>query len=52
MILRCIWRRDPVVRPGGWILAMKDENAEGQSRAIRYAIVGVALVCFKAFAAP
>lgn len=35
-----------------WILAMKDENAEGQSRAIRYAIVGVALVCFKAFAGP
>lgn len=35
-----------------WILAMKDENAEGQSRAIRYAIVGVALVCFKTFAGP
>lgn len=35
-----------------WIMAMKDENAEGQSRAIRYAVVGIALVCFKAFASP
>lgn len=35
-----------------WILAMKDENAEGQSRAIRYAVVGIALVCFKTFASP
>ena len=35
-----------------WIMAMKDENAEGQSRAIRYAVVGVALVCFKTFAQP
>lgn len=35
-----------------WILAMKDENAEGQSRAIRTAIVGITLVCFKAIGAP
>lgn len=35
-----------------WILAMKDENAEGQSRAIRTAIVGAALVCFRTIGAP
>lgn len=35
-----------------WILAMKDENAEGQSRAIRTAIVGIALVCFRTIGAP
>lgn len=35
-----------------WILAMKDENAEGQSRAIRYAVVGVALIGFKLLVKP
>lgn len=35
-----------------WILAMKDENAEGQSRAIRYAVVGVALIAFKTLVGP
>lgn len=35
-----------------WISSMMDENPEGQSRAIKTAIVGVALICFKAFAGP
>ena len=35
-----------------WILAMKDENAEGQSRAIRNAVVGIALVTFGTLADP
>lgn len=35
-----------------WIMAMKDENPEGQSRAIRYAIVGITLVCIKVIAKP
>lgn len=35
-----------------WILAMKDENADGQSRAIRNAVVGIALVTFGTIAGP
>lgn len=35
-----------------WIMAQKDENADGQSRAIKFVVVGIALVCFKAFAEP
>lgn len=35
-----------------WFMAMQDENPEGQSRAIKQAVVGVALICFKAFVGP
>ena len=35
-----------------WVMANKDENADGQSRAIKFCIVGVALVCFKALVGP
>ena len=35
-----------------WIMAQKDENADGQSRAIKFVVVGITLVCFKAFAQP
>lgn len=35
-----------------WIMAQKDENADGQSRAVKFVIVGIVLVCFKAFADP
>jgi len=35
-----------------WILAMKDENADGQTRAIKYVVVGVALIAVKSFATP
>ena len=35
-----------------WFMAMQDENPEGQSRAIKQAVVGVALICFKTFVAP
>ncbi len=35
-----------------WIMAMKDENAEGQSRAIRFVIVGIALVAAKSLIDP
>lgn len=30
-----------------WLLAMKDDNADGQSRAIRFVVVGIALVASK-----
>lgn len=30
-----------------WLLAMKDDNADGQSRAIRFVVVGIALVAAK-----
>ena len=35
-----------------WFMAMQDENPEGQSRAIKQAVVGVALICFKTFVGP
>lgn len=35
-----------------WIMAQKDENADGQSRAIKFVIVGIALVALKTLLNP
>ncbi len=35
-----------------WILSQKDENADGQSRAIKFIVCGVALVALKTLVAP
>lgn len=35
-----------------WILAMKDDNADGQSRAIRFLVVGIALTLLGTIAGP
>lgn len=40
------------VSVANWIVAMKDENADGQSRAIRFIVVGIVLVCLKSVLAP
>ena len=35
-----------------WIMAQKDENADGQSRAIKFCVVGIALVALKTLVTP
>lgn len=35
-----------------WVLAMKDENADGQSRAIKFVVIGIALVALKTLLKP
>lgn len=35
-----------------WVLAMKDENADGQSRAIKFVVIGIALVALKTLLRP
>lgn len=35
-----------------WIMAQKDENADSQSRAIKFIIVGFALCCLKVIVGP
>lgn len=35
-----------------WVLAMKDDNADGQSRAIRFLVVGLVLAGIGSFVAP
>lgn len=35
-----------------WILSMKDDNADGQSRAIRFLVVGIVLAGLGTIAAP
>ena len=35
-----------------WIMAQKDENADSQSRAIKFIIVGFALCCLKVIVSP
>lgn len=35
-----------------FVLAMKDENADGQSRGIKFVVVGIALVALKALMNP
>ena len=35
-----------------WVMAMKDENADGQSRAVRFIVVGIVLVCLESVLDP